>query len=84
MIYDEFVDNVLKQNKFIKVNDKITLKESQIEILKKYQIPYETCNSINEIIYLVEEILETDSNIEDLENVSTSLSEFDYYNNYRK
>lgn len=84
MIYDEFVDNVLKQNKFIKVNDKITLKESQIEILKKYQIPYETCNSINEIIYLVEEILETDSNIGDLENVSTSLSEFDYYNNYRK
>lgn len=85
MKYDDLIKEVLHKNKMVKINDKIYLTSYQIEILDKYQIPYQMCNSIGEIIFYIEEILKEDANdYEDLETVSLSLSEIDYYTNYRK
>ena len=85
MNYETIINNIAEKNKLIKVNEKITLTNYQIEVLEKYQIPYSTCNSINEIIFYIEDILNEDSNdCEDLENISTTLAEVDYYYNYKK
>lgn len=83
MKIDKIIQETLNKNKLVKVNEKIYLTTYQIEILKKYQIPYESCNTINEIVYYMEELLEEEE-YEDLENVSLSLSEMDYYHYYKK
>lgn len=84
MNYDNLIKDTLAQNKLIQVNEKIFLTKNQIEILTRYQIPFEQCSSIKEIIFLIEEILESGDFDEDLEVVSSSLQEFDYYVNYKK
>lgn len=85
MKYDDLINDTLNQNKLIKINDKFYLTTYQVEVLKKYQIPYESCNSLNEIIFYIEDILNEDTNdVEDLENISTMLAENDYYQNYKK
>ncbi len=84
MNYDNLINDTLAQNKLIQVNEKIYLTKNQIEILTRYQIPFEQCSSIKEIIFLIEEILESGDFDEDLEVVSSSLQEFDYYVNYKK
>lgn len=85
MDYQQIINNTLNQNKMVSIQGKFYLTVYQIEVLKKYQIPYETCNSINEIIFYIEEILNDDTNdFDDLETVSLALSETDYYQNYKK
>ncbi len=82
MKYDKMINEFQKENKKVKINN-FYLTEYQIRILRKYQIPYENCHSIKEILFYIEEILETEE-YEDLENVSASLGEVDYYQNYNK
>lgn len=84
MNYDNLINETIEKNKLIQIKENIYLTQYQIDILKKYKIPYESCNSINEILFLIEDLLETGWYVEDLENVSESLGEFDYYNNYKK
>ena len=85
MNFDAMLNDTLNKNKLVKVNDKLYLTNYQIEVLEKYQIPYQNCNSINEIIFYMEEILNEDGNeYEDLENISANLAENDYYQNYNK
>lgn len=85
MDYEYIINDNIEKNRLIKINDKIYLNVNQIEVLKKYQIPYETCSSFNELIFYIEEVLnECDLEMEDLENVSLTLSELDYYQNYHK
>jgi len=83
MNYEKIINSTISKNKLIKINEKIYLTKEQIEILKKYQIPYH-CNSLNELIFYIEEILQENPDFEDLENLSLSLAEIDYYSNYRK
>lgn len=83
MNYEKIINSTISKNKLIKINEKIYLTKEQIEILKKYQIPYH-CNFLNELIFYIEEILQENPDFEDLENLSLSLAEIDYYSNYRK
>ncbi len=85
MKYDHLLEDILNQNELTKINDKVYLTRYQMEVLKKYNIPYESCGSIGEIIFYIEEILNEDTNdFEDLESVSSALAESDYYQNYKK
>ncbi len=85
MKYDDILNSFITDNKKVKIHDHLYLSNYQISVLKKYQIPYETCKSVNEIIYYIEDILNEETNhLEDLEQVSLSLGEIDYYENYRK
>ena len=72
------------QNSFQNING-MMLTNHEIEILAKYHIPYQKCNSLKEIIFEVEELLD-DMDIldEDLEQVSSSIAERDYYQNTNK
>lgn len=66
-----------------KINDKLYLTNKQIEVLEKYDIDYHT--SIEELLFKLDEILnESDGEYMDLEEVSNSISEFNYYHNTNK
>jgi len=73
------------KKKFIKKHNNIYISDEQIDILKKYNIDIEKYINLNELIYDIEECL-NDSYIEldDLEWVSQTLSEYNYYNNTNK
>ena len=63
-----------------KRNNNLVLRDSQIEILKKYNINYETHTSLKSIIFEIEEILNYETDLEDLEQLSEELEEMSYYN----
>ena len=75
---DKLIDLENVSNNFIhKVNDcYLTLNE--IEILKKYNINYNSCRDNRELLYLIEQALQVNESNE-LEWLSNSLAERNYY-----
>ena len=66
-----------------KINDKLYLTNKEIEVLEKYDIEYHT--SIEELMFKLDEVLnESGGEYPDLEEVSNSISEFNYYHNTNK
>jgi len=55
-------------------------------MINKYKIDYMSCKNITELIYKIEDYIncEYNSDLDDLDWVSQSLSEFNYYNNTNK
>lgn len=89
MIIDEFnlkIDEVMgTDNKFLKKHNNIYISEEQIEILSKYDINIDKYTNVNELIYDIEDCLnDSYEELEDLEWVSQTLSEYNYYNNTNK
>lgn len=67
-------------NNFNDYGNGILLTNSEVLVLEKYSINYKDCSSLKELIYKVENYLESeDYGLEDLENVSLSISERNYY-----
>lgn len=62
----------------------IYLSDNQIDVLKRYNIDYQKYTSLNSLIFDIEEILNEETDIEDLEEVSQRLAELNYYNNTNK
>ena len=60
------------------------LSDNQCSVLLKYKIDPYKCSSINEILFLIDEILDTEEDVEDLETVSKEIAEFNYYANTNK
>ena len=58
----------------------IVLRDSDIEILRRYDIDYEKHASLSSLIFEIEEILMYETDVEDLEKLSEELSEINYYN----
>lgn len=54
------------------------LTKNEEEVLNRYDINYRLCKNNKELIYLIEEYLETDNN-DELEWISTNLAERSYY-----
>lgn len=82
---NDYVNDIMIQNKLVKVNDNLYLKQYQIEILESFHIEYQKCSSINEILFFVDEVLESDAGDTDLlEEVALQLQEFNYYHNTNK
>lgn len=73
------------EKNFLKKYNNIYISEEQKNILDKYNINVNNYSNIKELIYDIEEYL-NDSVIEldDLEWVSQTISEYDYYNNINK
>lgn len=57
----------------------IFLTQFERKVLSKYQILYQKVSTLKEILFEVENILNIDSNLDDLEQVSQSIAERDYY-----
>ncbi len=82
MNYDKFVAD---ESSFLKKYNNIYISSKQVDILKRYDIDINKYNSVKELIYDIEEILNNSYNdTEDLEWVSETLSEYNYYNNVNK
>ena len=71
-------------NEFKNING-LMLTNKEIIVLDKYKINYKNCNSLKEIIYEVEDILnDIDIIDEELDLVAMTISERDYYQNSNK
>ena len=83
---DDFVNETIKNNTLNKVNN-IYLSNKQISVLEKYKIDYKNVVDISELIYKIEAYIEDsyyNDELDDLENLSIELSEFNYYYNTNK
>ncbi len=82
---DSLTKDVYNDKSMIKMRGNgIYLSDNQIEVLKRYDIDYKKYISLNSLIFEIEEILNEEVDASDLEEVSSRLSELNYYNNTDK
>lgn len=81
MNYDDFY---AKEEDFMRKHNNVYISDKQYEILLKYNINVDNYKNINTLLYDIEEILNSGSDFEDLEWVSQTLSEYNYYKNTNK
>ena len=82
---DSLTKDVYNDKGMIKMRGNgIYLSDNQIEVLKRYDIDYKKYISLNSLIFEIEEILNEEVDASDLEEVSSRLSELNYYNNTNK
>ena len=62
----------------------IFLTNFEIQVLDKYKINYSNTKCLKEVLFMVEDILNEDNTLEDLESISKSIAERDYYMNSNK
>lgn len=67
-----------------KINENVYLTGYQIIILNEYKIDYHSCNTMKELIYKIEEVLDYEEDALELEDISKEIAEFDYYHNTNK
>ena len=73
------------EDKFLKKYGNIYISDEQLNILKKYDIDINKYKNVSELIYDIEEYLnDSYQSMDDLEWVSETLSEYNYYNNTNK
>lgn len=77
---DEIINLNLDKDLLKKRKNGLILRDSWIEILKKYNINYEEHTSLSSLIFEIEEILNYETDLEDLEKLSEELQEINYYN----
>lgn len=73
-----------KSGEFVNLGN-FMLTNREIEVLDRYKIDYKKCNTVKEVIFEIEDILnDMDIVDEDLEYISGTISERDYYQNTNK
>ncbi len=68
----------------VKRSNGLLLSNNDVSILERYDIDYNSCKNLSELIYLIEDYLEDTDECVDLEELSIKLSEFNYYHNTNK
>lgn len=83
---DNLVQNIdFTSGKFQDIGNGLFLTNHEIEVLKQYNIPYQNCHTLKEISFLIEDLMgDMDIVDEELDFVSSSISERDYYQNTEK
>ncbi len=77
---NDILNNIdFENNKLIKINKNLHLTNNQIDILKRYNIDYETSNSLRDLMIKIEDILDYEEDIPELEELLDKLSERNYY-----
>ena len=79
LVNEVYDDNMLKMR-----GNGIYLSNNDIEVLNRYNIDYKRYSNLNALIFDIEEILNEDTDLDDLEKVSSKLAEINYYNNTNK
>lgn len=75
------IEDINIKEDFLKKRDNgLLLKDTWIEVLNKYDIDYSKHASLNSLLFEIEEILNYESDLEDLEEVSNEIAEMNYYN----
>lgn len=82
---DDLVNNLdFESNSLNDCGNGMFLTNFEIEILDKYSINYKKYSSLKEVLFEIEDILNDDGTLDDLENISKSIAERDYYLNSNK
>lgn len=82
---DELAKEVYDDKNMLKMRGNgIYLSDNEVQVLKKYNIDYKKYSSLNSLIFEIEEILNEEVDADDLEQISSKLSELNYYNNTNK
>lgn len=66
--------NFLKKRK-----NSLYLSDRDISILKSYEIPYEKCKNMKELLFMIESYNSLDDEDEELDELSKRISEYCYY-----
>lgn len=66
--------NFLKKRK-----NSLYLSDRDISILKNYEIPYDKCKSMKELLFMIESYNSLDDEDEELDELSKRISEYCYY-----
>lgn len=81
---DEYIKSLDVNKDFMHdVGNGIMLNNNEEEILKRVGINYKSCSSVSELLFQIEDYL-IDYEDDELEMLSSRLSEFNYYNNTNK
>ena len=85
-LWNKFISEIdFNANKYNYIGNGILLTNREIDILNKYKINYKKCNSLKEILFEVEDILnDMDIVDEELDYISSTIAERDYYQNTNK
>ena len=82
---DELVEEIYDDKMMMKMRGNgIYLSDNQIEVLQRYNIDYRKYVSLSSLIFDIESILNEETDLEELEEISNKLSELNYYNNTNK
>lgn len=73
-----------KSNQLNDIGHHLYLTNFEISVLEKYHIHYRNALSLKEVLFLIENMLNEDSSLADLEEISKSIAERDYYMNTNK
>jgi hypothetical protein len=67
------------------IGNGLFLTNREVQVLDQYKINYHNCHSLKEVLFEIEEVLnDMDIVDEELDMVSSSISERDYYQNTNK
>ena len=83
---DAIVKNMdFVSGKLVDFGNGLMLTNKEIEVLDRYNINYKGCSTLKEVLSKIEEVFyEEDSDLEDLDIVSETIAERDYYQNTNK
>lgn len=84
---DELVKNIdFLSGKLVDLGNGLMLTNKEIEVLDRYNINYKSCSNLKEVLNRIEEVFydEDGSDLEELDIVSETIAERDYYQNTNK
>lgn len=84
---DEIVSELdFNSLQFANLKNGLLLTNNEIRVLDKYNIDYNNCSSLKEVLSLIDEVLNNEEvlDFDELDNVSLSIAERDYYQNTNK
>lgn len=84
---DEIISSLdFKSSKLNNLSNGLVLTNNEIDVLNKYNIKYKSCSSLKEVLMLIDEKFnyEEVDDPDELDSVSASIAERDYYQNSNK
>ena len=84
---DEIISSLdFKSSKLNNLSNGLVLTNNEIDVLNQYNIKYKSCSSLKEVLMLIDEKFnyEEVDNPDELDSVSASIAERDYYQNSNK
>ena len=84
---DEIISSLdFKSSKLNNLSNGLVLTNNEIDVLNKSNIKYKSCSSLKEVLMLIDEKFnyEEVDNPDELDSVSASIAERDYYQNSNK
>jgi len=79
----EIEENLKHPDFLTRQKNGLLLNRHQIEVLERFEIPWQTYTTFSSLVYEVEEVL-LEVEDEELEKLSSELQEFSYYGEVRK